>query len=485
MNNEILSGRYQVQRQLGRQTGRRTFLALDLETQQQVVVKLLYLGQDFDWQDLKLFQREAETLKSLEYPAIPRCLDYFEIDTPNDKGFGLVQSYIEGKTLEESLQAGRTFSEIEVKELARSLLQILAYLHQKEPPVIHRDIKPSNILLTNRSGNSVGQVYLVDFGSVQNLAAHEGGTITVVGTYGYMPPEQFGGRTTPASDLYSLGATLIYLVTGLHPTELPQQNLQIQFRQSINLSHQFADWLEWMTEPSLNQRFLTPEAAIEALDKPRPRKKSIVVPKTPIAKPLGSKIRLIKSSESLEIILPPKGFGIALIVLISIATPIVLMTTFQIGIIIKLFAIAFLAFIFLWGFFKRVRVKIDKDYLAIRHDLLGIKWRASPLLSMANISKFKLQNLKPPGFFEKSFFDDDDLKPVNFDDQLETSNHLTRAELEWLQNLKPRGFSEKSSFDDDDLEPVKFYCKLDKYSHLTGAELEWLTQEINNWLKKG
>jgi serine/threonine protein kinase len=484
MINELLSGRYQVQRQLGRQTGRRTFLALDLETQQQVVVKLLYLGQDFDWQDLKLFQREAETLKSLENPAIPRYLDYFEIDTSNDKGFGLVQSYVEGKTLEECLQAGRTFSEIEVKELARSLLQILAYLHHKEPPVIHRDIKPSNILLANRSGNSVGQVYLVDFGSVQNLAAHEGGTITVVGTYGYMPPEQFGGRTTPASDLYSLGATLIYLVTGLHPTELPQQDLQIQFRQSINLSREFADWLEWMTEPSLNQRFLTVEAAIEALDKPRPRKKSIVVSKTPIAKPLGSKIRVIKTSESLEIILPPKGFGIALTVLISIATPIVLITTFPIGIIIKFFAIAFLAFIFLWGFFKRVRVKIDKHHLAIRHDLLGIKWHNSPLLSMRNISKFKLQNFKPFAFSEKSSFDDEDLKAIKFHARLDKYSHLTSAELESLQNLKPLGFSEKSSFDDDDLEPVTFYFKLDKYSHLTGAELEWLTEEINNWLKE-
>lgn len=118
MNSEIFNQRYQVQRELGRQTGRRTFLALDLHSSQQVVIKILYLGQDFDWQDLKLFQREAETLKALDYPAIPRYLDYFELDTPDDKGFGLVQTYVGAKSLEEHLQAGRTFSEAEVKELA-------------------------------------------------------------------------------------------------------------------------------------------------------------------------------------------------------------------------------------------------------------------------------------------------------------------------------------------------------------------------------
>ena len=203
MLNQILNKRYQIQKELGRQTGRRTFLTEDLQTQEKVVVKLLLLGEDFDWQDLKLFEREAETLKTLNHLNIPRYLDYFELDNDGEKGFGLVQTYVEGKTLEQHLKSGRTFSENEVKELAISLLEILSYLHQHEPPVIHRDIKPSNILLTNRSGNSPGQVYLVDFGSVQTVAATNGGTITVVGTYGYMPPEQFGGRCVEASDLYS------------------------------------------------------------------------------------------------------------------------------------------------------------------------------------------------------------------------------------------------------------------------------------------
>ncbi|MEG4276861.1 serine/threonine-protein kinase [Microcoleus sp. MON1_C1] len=269
LSKEILADRYQCDRRLGKQAGRQTLLARDLKTQQQVVVKLLSFSSDFNWEDLKLFEREVETLKSLSHPAIPRYLDSFEIDTPNRKGFALVQSYIEAKSLQEYLSDGRTFSESEVKQLATALLDILAYLHQRQPPVIHRDIKPSNILLKNRSGNSVGEVYLVDFGAVQTLATQQGKTVTVVGTYGYMPPEQFGGRAVPASDLYGLGATLIALITKQHPADLPQQDLQIEFEQFTQLSPGFTNWLKWMTHPSLERRPASVQMAKEVLEKPQ------------------------------------------------------------------------------------------------------------------------------------------------------------------------------------------------------------------------
>ena len=266
---EILGNRYKCDRRLGKQAGRQTLLARDLKTQQQVVVKLLSFSSDFNWEDLKLFEREVETLKSLSHPAIPQYLDSFEIDTPSRKGFALVQTYIEAKSLQEYLCDGRTFSESEVKQLATALLDILAYLHQRQPPVIHRDIKPSNILLKNRSGNSVGEVYLVDFGAVQTLATQQGKTVTVVGTYGYMPPEQFGGRAVPASDLYSLGATLIALITKQHPADLPQQDLQIEFEQFTQLSPGFTSWLKWMTHPSLERRPASVQIAKEVLEKPQ------------------------------------------------------------------------------------------------------------------------------------------------------------------------------------------------------------------------
>ena len=269
LSQEILADRYQCDRRLGKQAGRQTLLARDLKTQQQVVVKLLSFSSDFNWEDLKLFQREVETLKSLSHPAIPQYLDSFEIDTPSRKGFALVQTYIEAKSLQEYLSDGRTFSESEVKQLATALLDILAYLHQRQPPVIHRDIKPSNILLKNRSGNSVGEVYLVDFGAVQTLATQQGKTVTVVGTYGYMPPEQFGGRAVPASDLYGLGATLIGLITKQHPADLPQKDLQIEFEQFTQLSPGFTNWLKWMTHPSLERRPASAQIAKEVLEKPQ------------------------------------------------------------------------------------------------------------------------------------------------------------------------------------------------------------------------
>jgi serine/threonine protein kinase len=267
MINTILNQRYQIQEQLSKQPGRRTFLALDLESQNLVVIKILLLDRDFAWEKLKLFEREAKTLKNLNHTAIPQYLDYFEIDLPNCQGFALVQEYIDAPSLEAHIENGRNFSEADLKEIAASILEILIYLHQLQPPLIHRDIKPSNILLTkNRSGNSIGEIFLVDFGSVQNSAAIDRGTITIVGTYGYMPPEQFGGRTVSASDLYGLGATLIYLATGQNPADLPQKNLQVQLNQVTNLSSGFQAWLNKAMEPTLKKRFASAEKALDLLD---------------------------------------------------------------------------------------------------------------------------------------------------------------------------------------------------------------------------
>jgi serine/threonine protein kinase len=262
---QVLQQRYQIDRQLGQKTGRRTFLAQDLQTQEAVVIKLLIFNSEFIWDDLKLFEREAGTLKNLQHPSIPQYRDYFEFDLPTLKGFALVQNYIPAPSLEEAFQKGRRFTEAEMKELAHALLDILEYLHQKQPPVIHRDIKPSNILITDRTAHSIGTVYLVDFGSVQNVSARDGGTMTVVGTYGYMPFEQFGGQTVPASDLYSLGATLVYLIEGIHPAQLPQQDGRMQLPPS-QLSPAWQRWLKQMVEPNLQRRFSNVPMARQALN---------------------------------------------------------------------------------------------------------------------------------------------------------------------------------------------------------------------------
>lgn len=260
---QILCDRYCIQSLLGRKTGRRAFLATDLQTKSPVVIKLLLFNPDFTWDDLKLFEREAKTLKALSHPEIPKYLDYFEVNEVDTPGFALVQSYIEAPSLATLILRGRKFSEAEIIELADRLLNLLTYLHQQHPPVIHRDIKPSNILLGNRSGNSIGDVYLVDFGSVQTVAKKEEGTITIVGSYGYIPLEQFGGQATTASDLYSLGMTLIYLLTGTHPAELPQVDGRVKF--DAEISKRFERWLDKMIHPHLDKRFDSAKAAQLAL----------------------------------------------------------------------------------------------------------------------------------------------------------------------------------------------------------------------------
>ena len=412
MTTQIFKERYVIQKQLAQNAGRQTWLAQDLRTQQLVVIKLLIFESNFQWDELKLFEREAQTLQILSHPAIPRYLDYFDVDTTMGKGFALVQSYIPAKSLEQWLKSGRRFSEDDIKQLAQTLLKILCYLHRQQPPVIHRDIKPSNILLTNRSGNSVGQVYLVDFGSVQTLAAKQGSTITVVGTYGYMPPEQFGGRTVPASDLYSLGATLIYLVTGRHPAELPQENLRIQFESSVNLRSDLIYWLKRMTQPSLNRRLASAGEAMKALEQPRQQTYIPAVRR----KPLGSRIQLKKDGERVDILIPPQlssvrgesWISLVFIMLfyslcflaplgcISLGVSMIIESNISgIGIVFFgiLMGIEILKYLVLWlrDLFKKTRLTLNPQQISLTYKWLWSQNKKSPIMKNT-ISQLRYTN---------------------------------------------------------------------------------------------
>lgn len=385
LDSQVLKGRYEVQKHLGQKPGQKTLLARDRQTQELVVVKLLTFSGELEWGTFKLFEREAKTLKNLEHIAIPRYVDYFDIETNSGKGFALVQSYIEAFSLGQHIKAGRTFSEVELEQIAKAVLEILNYLHNRNPPIIHRDIKPSNILLTNRSGNHIGQVYLVDFGSVQ-AAVGEGGTRTVVGTYGYMPPEQFGGRAVPASDLYGLGATIIYLASGQHPADLPQKDLRIKFENYVNLSPNFIDWLQWMTQPSLEKRLQLANHALEALENPTPQNESALVP----SKPVDSRVVLRKNIDSLEIYIPSEGFRLNLISTILFATfwngfmlnwySIAIRDWSSFSLFMALFAIGHLG-VGIWLILKilfallgNTSLSISKEKISLRYQLLGLNY---------------------------------------------------------------------------------------------------------------
>ena len=419
---QILQGRYEIKRYLSKKAGQQTLLAKDKQTQNLVVIKLLTFGAELQWQTFKLFEREAKTLQELEHSAIPRYLDYFDLETKFGQGFALVQSYIDAPCLEEHIKVGRTFSEVELKQIAKAVLEILTYLHHRSPPIIHRDLKPANILLTNRSGHSVGQVYLVDFGSVQ-AAAQDSGTRTIVGSYGYMPPEQFGARAVPASDLYSLGATIIYLASGQHPADLPQKDLRIDFQNYVSISSDFIDWLRWMTQPSLEKRLQSAKDALEALENPKLpslEKKSSLI----ISKPAGSKVVLNKGDNYLEIGIPPKSFKLKLspAIVFKIVWNRVVLPCFSGAILIWIvggwFGNFFLL-VFLWSginsiinilfaIFGVTWLHVDQETISLRYQLFDFKYyrlgkeKRSQLTKLERTKTYYRENAKGHRFKVKS-----------------------------------------------------------------------------------
>lgn len=265
MGGQIVGDRYEVERQLGKKSGRWTLQARDLHTQAPVILKLLFLDENLNETDLKLFRREVEALKLLNHPATPRYEGYFEIEMPTqDKAMALVQSYIEGISLKTCLANARQFSQAEVMAIACQVLEILEHLHNQAPPIIHRDIRPSNILLQSDRPIAASKICLVDFGTVRSLTGRST-AFTMVGTDGYLPPEQASGRVLAVSDLYSLGATIAECLTGLAPGQMQSRGLRIRFEEHVEVSPEFTQWLKQLLSPNLENRWESAATALQAL----------------------------------------------------------------------------------------------------------------------------------------------------------------------------------------------------------------------------
>ncbi|MEY3297590.1 MAG: hypothetical protein RLZZ597_850 [Cyanobacteriota bacterium] len=167
---------------------------------------------------LELFKREADVLNRLgEHSHIPRLIASFS----EGDYFYLVQDYIEGQDLSNEIGAGQTLRDSQVRDMLRQVLTILSFVHDQK--VIHRDISPKNLI--RRTENR--EIYLIDFGSVKELSTStrtrfgQIRTPTLVGTPGYMAPEQQRGKPCFASDLYSLGMVAVAALTGVAPHTLP------------------------------------------------------------------------------------------------------------------------------------------------------------------------------------------------------------------------------------------------------------------------
>jgi len=258
---DILRDRYRITSVLGRGGMATTYAATDFVNNQDVAIKALSLRQSSEWKAIELFEREAKVLASLNHPQIPKYLDYFHIDLENDRRFYLVQELIVGDSLMEICQHGERLNEEEVQKIAKQILNVLCYLHELVPPVIHRDIKPQNLIRRNN-----GVIAIVDFGAVQDIYRHTiAGGSTIVGTYGYMAPEQFRGQASCASDIYGLGATLLFLLTQRSPNELPQLRMKIDVQACTYVSPKFAQWLDQAIAPATEDRFSSARVALDAL----------------------------------------------------------------------------------------------------------------------------------------------------------------------------------------------------------------------------
>lgn len=468
---QVLQGRYQLQEKLGQNAGRQTWLATDLgaSPSERVIVKLLAFSPQMEWEDFKLFEREAQVLKHLNNPQIPRYRDYFSLDRQTGSGlcwFALVQDCIPGKSLQQLLDEGRRFTEAQLRSLASQVLEILIYLHELNPPVLHRDIKPSNLILTEDS-----QIYLVDFGAVQARAATEGVTFTVVGTAGYAPLEQFWGRSVPASDLYSLGATLIHLLTGIAPADLPQKNLRIQFSDKVSINPNFIHWIEGLTAPDLEQRYSSAYQALEDLKVNRFLNSSL----QKIRQPKGSRIKLWKSATKLKLEIPGRGlkfikdaiaFSLKFILWVVAATSQLftgsLIAVLMIGSLLALVAVisGFITAAFFINFSVPVVMLLAWLLSSVIQELVKVPYDAK-LPRLSYLVNWCI-------YFDKS--------------QFVIENKL----FGWSYLRQTGDVSKIKNIQENILKGVSIRTEKKRYhfaQELTEAECKWLAQQIRDWLE--
>jgi len=266
---ELFRDRYQIIRIIGRGGFGVTFLAKDmsLPTTPYCVIKLLCpkVSSPNALETAQLrFKREAKTLSKLgSHSQIPMLLDYFVMQGE----FYLVQEYIQGGTLARLIRRNGPISEVGVKQFLREMLPLLHYIHSNK--VIHRDIKPQNIIRCQHHRRLV----LIDFGAVKEQIAQvedtsmKGVTTHFIGTVGFAPPEQFALRPVYSSDIYALGITCLYLLSGMGPLDFETDRYtgKLHWQRKIQVSPELAEILDQMLQPSPRDRFPSARSIIVAL----------------------------------------------------------------------------------------------------------------------------------------------------------------------------------------------------------------------------
>lgn len=235
---EIIDGKYEVLREIGRGGMSVVYLAMDKRLNKQWAIKEFRKDKDDLSKQvaLKALLDEANLMKKLDHPTLPRIVDIID----NNQNVYVIMDYIEGESLNKVLDAYGAQPQEAVIEWAKQLSDVLDYLHTQNPPVIYRDMKPANVML-----KPDGTVRLIDFGIAREYKEGKDGDTESIGTRGYAAPEQFGGKgqTDARTDIYSLGVTLYHLVTGKNPAEPPYEIYPIRHWDSS-----YSSALEWLIQ---------------------------------------------------------------------------------------------------------------------------------------------------------------------------------------------------------------------------------------------
>ncbi|MBK8257411.1 MAG: protein kinase [Polyangiaceae bacterium] len=239
----LRDGRFAVTGRLGEGGQATTFDAIDKRDGRRVTLKQFRVRGASSWKEVELAEREAKVLAQIAHPNLPVYVDHFE-----ERGnLYLVTEHIEGTTLAQLRERG-PLSEAEVLRFLSDANAALQYLHERSPPLVHRDIKPSNVI-----ARPDGSFAIIDFGAVRDRLKITGST--VVGTFGYMAPEQFQGRAMPASDVYAVGTTAVAMLSGVEPEDLPHKGLAIDVRAALpKVRPDLVSALASMVEPDPDRR---------------------------------------------------------------------------------------------------------------------------------------------------------------------------------------------------------------------------------------
>jgi serine/threonine protein kinase, bacterial len=268
----LVRNRYRVTKSLGQGGFGATFVAIDVSLPGEPICVIKQLRPSNNHEKFlrmarELFEREARTLGKIgNHPQIPRLLDFFE----ERRNFYLVQEYVSGHTIHQEVKKLGLFKEDKIRDFLTEILPVITYIHSQQ--VIHRDIKPANILRRDQDNKLV----LIDFGAVKNHVAQiepaEGGeqasnTQFAVGTSGYAPPEQLAMRQIFASDLYALGVTCIYLMTGKSPKDIEYNPAtgEMMWQKHVQLTKHLTHVLGKMLEVSVRYRYQSVEEVQRAL----------------------------------------------------------------------------------------------------------------------------------------------------------------------------------------------------------------------------